>query len=324
MQTIKKGLLLEGFLSVVLASLMFFLAGIRNGIFLLSMPFELIGAGLRKLSLSSGIGNVIAIFLFIMLSLFPVFYFIKKEKKTGLNKVDTLLPVISIYCFYMLYQFINPGLMINQMPDLLAEPSALPYIKLSLSILFYSLSVGYMILRMVKTLSTIEAVDKSNYLYLGLQKILFFVSILYTFFLGYFTTIQFFIDYQKNINEGRSALNTLFIIIKYFLENIPIFYTILILIAGIVLLKAMMSSQPGEEVNAANQLGMISTRTVYITVISNIVLNTLQFLLSKRLNDTDFNLEFSLFPLIISFSAMILSGYFKKTKDLSEDNELII
>jgi hypothetical protein len=214
--------------------------------------------------------------------------------------------------------------MINQMPDLLADTSALPYIKLSLSILFYSLIVGYMILRMVRTLSRIKAVDKTNYLYLGLQKSLLFVSILYTFLLGYFTTIQFFTDYHKNIEEGRSALNTLFIIIKYILENIPILYTILILIAGIVLLKAMMSSQPGEEVNAANQLGMLSTRTVYITVISNIVLNILQFLLSKRLNDTDFNLEFSLFPLIISFSAMILSGYFKKTKDLSEDNELII
>jgi hypothetical protein len=56
----------------------------------------------------------------------------------------------------------------------------------------------------------------------------------------------------------------------------------------------------------------------------NILSNVLTFVFSKQLNDTAYRLEISLFPLIIAFMAMILSGFFKATKELNEDNEMII
>ena len=80
MREIKKGLLLEGFLSVLLAAFMFFILGISNGIYVLSIPFELIGKGLRYLSLSSGVGNIFAILFYVALSLLPAIYMNKKKE----------------------------------------------------------------------------------------------------------------------------------------------------------------------------------------------------------------------------------------------------
>jgi len=53
---------------------MFFMVGISNGVYLLSIPFELIEKGLRYLSLSSSIGNAIAILFYVAFSLKPVIY----------------------------------------------------------------------------------------------------------------------------------------------------------------------------------------------------------------------------------------------------------
>ncbi len=324
MQNVKRGFVLEGIFSMGLAVLMFFLAGISNGLFLLSIPFELIGAGLRRLSLSNTVGNGIAVLVFAVISLIPIFYMIYKIKKYRWDKVDVILPIISFYSFYMIYSFINPGLLLNQLPALIADASAMPYIKLSLSILFYSLCISYVILHTVGKLSKENMVNNSHYLYSGLQKILLTISVLYTFLIGYFSTFQLLVDFYKNIKEERSTVSFLFVFIKYTLKNLPILFTILIFMSAILLLKAMITNETREEMEAANRLGSISRRAVYITVISNITLNGIQFLLSNRLNDTDFSLEFSLFPLIISFSAMIISGYLRKTKELVEDNELII
>ena len=92
-----------------------------------------------------------------------------------------------------------------------------------------------------------------------------------------------------------------------------------------MLLKTMISSHmKEEEIKAANQLGIIGKTSVYVTVIANITLNVIQFLLSSQLNDTSYILEISVVPLIIAFSAIILAGYFRETKELYEDNEMII
>jgi hypothetical protein len=325
MRKLKNALFIEFFLSVGLALLMFFVVGLQNGMFLFSIPFEWIGTGLRYLSLWSTFGNVIAIFVYIFLSLLPLIYLLRKRKKIGLTKADALLPIISIYSFYMLYEFINPGLMIDRVPEIMADASSLPFVKMTLVIVFYSLCIGYLILRLAGTLSMSNIDNRFSYLCLGLQRILILVSVIYTFFLGYFYIFEALKNLSKYEAENSALINLLFTVVKYILESLPILFTILILIAAVNLLKEMIGNHmQEEEIIAANQMGRISRHTVYITVMSNITINIIQFLLSNQLNDTMYNLELSLFPLIIAFFAMILSGYFKQTKDLHEDNEMII
>ena len=55
------------------------------------LPFELIGKGLRFLSLSSAIGNVIAIIIYAVISMIPAIYIIYQRKRGRTQKEDILL-----------------------------------------------------------------------------------------------------------------------------------------------------------------------------------------------------------------------------------------
>ena len=79
--------------------------GVADGIMVLSLPFVLLGKGLRALSLSSGVGNVIAIVIYATISLCPLLLKIRKKW----TKKDILIPVSIAVMFYVLYYMINPG-----------------------------------------------------------------------------------------------------------------------------------------------------------------------------------------------------------------------
>jgi hypothetical protein len=325
MNKLEKGLLLEAALSFGLALLMFYVAGFDSAIFLLYLPFDLIGKGLRWLSLSSFAGNIAALILYAVLSLIPMIYLITIRAKSGTKRVDVLLPFISIYSFYMLYQFINPGFMLNRMPQTFKDMTALPFIKLSYSIIFYILIAGYLIFRMLGTITMKDTSDKIGSLCKQLQKILIFLCIFYTFFYSYFAAFQMFDKFKSYTNQNSAPINFIFVAAAYILEGLPILFSILILISGVLLLRAIiLNHMQEEEITAASRMGLVSRQAVYVTFLSNLALNVLQFLLSRQLNDTNYSMEISLFPLIIAFSAMILSGYFKETKKLHDDNEMII
>lgn len=325
MRNFKLILLMEGILSICLAVLMFYVFDLSSSIFILFLPIDAVGKGLRFLSLSSTLGNILALFLYVFLSMLPFLYLIRKKLKTGLTKIDFLLPVISIFSFYMIYEFINPKLMLKRVPAMVSMEGYIPMAKLSFSITFYALLLGYIILRLLDQLKAQASQDKLGYLCTQLGKILIIISTGYTFVLGYFTAFQLFGDLTKKTGEIKLPMNTYFIIISYIINALPVIFAILTILAGIALLQAMVTDHMQErEQIAAAALGQISKKTVYITVFCNISLNLLQFLFSRMLNDTSYSLELSLFPLVIAASAMILSGFFKETKELHEDNEMII
>ncbi len=339
MKKIKILLLFEGILSICFAIFMFYVAKLQSPLELLYMPFDWIGNALRWLSLSSFIGNVIALICYIVLSISPFIYLIIVKRRSGFQKIDMLLPVISIYLFLILYEFVNQGLMLNHVPQMLTDLSALPAIKLILAIIFYSLFLGYLILRTLGNLAKDSNEDRRQYLCQGLQKILLALSALYTFYIGYFAGYQMLSDINNYAVKASSTLpffspislsnNTVIdqfmVILTYLLRCLPIIFSVLILINGVALLKVMISCHlKEEEFIAAAQLSNVSKKAVYVTVFSNLLLNVTQLILSKHLSDTSFKLEIILSPVIIAFAATILSGYFRESKELKEDNEMII
>lgn len=326
MSKLEKNLITLGILSTLLAVLMYFPFKHDNAIYILIVPFDCIVMGLRWLSLSSVAGNILALGCYLLLSLLPVLYLILKRRKAGLRKADLLLPVISVYLFFMLYEFINPGLMLKRIPELPADNDMLPILKLSFAITFYSFVIGYLILRMLGNLSYKNSLGKLDFLCHQLKRILVIFSVVLTFLLCYSTPIQIFSELKQNsqlINKG--IIDTLFIILCALLKVLPAITSIIILIFAIKLLNAIINDHlQEEEILAASRLSFVSKTAVYITVICNIVINTAQFLFSKMLSDTNYNLEFSWFPLVVAFLAMILAGYFKETKEIYDDNEMII
>ena len=317
--------IVEGILSFLLAAILFYGMHLSHSIFILSIPFDLVGKGLRWLSLNSAFGNVISFVLYTVLSTTPLFLLFLKTRHRKPNNADLLLLILSGYTFYMLYEFINPQLMLSHTFDLLAEESMIPMVKLSFAIIFYTLMVSYLILSMISHLKELTSEDKLSTLCIHLSRILMIMAGIYTFYFFYFSSFDLFQRTDRYFVENRELINLYYPIFLYLLEALPIILSILTLLSGIHLLNAMVTDHMQEmEYLAARKMGEISRKTVYITVLCNILSNTLPFLLSNQLNNTDYNLDLSLTPLIIAFLAMILSGYFKETKELYDDNNMII
>ena len=108
-----------------------------SGLFstLIAFPFEQIGAGLRVLSLSGAVGNVIAIILYMLLGLIPagIWVFLHWRKKS--EPLDFMLLVISalLFCNPILHDqsgtFIHRSARHREMVPgkyLLFRPSGLP------------------------------------------------------------------------------------------------------------------------------------------------------------------------------------------------------
>ncbi len=316
---------IEGVLSICLAVIMFYGVGLSNPLFILSMPFDLIGKGLRWLSLGSFTGNITALLLYIALSLTPLLLLSIRAVRHKLNKSDLLLPIISIYSFYMMYEFINPQLMLHHTFAILSDATFIPMIKLSFSFVFYTLLIAYLILNMISHLNDSPMENKLGQLCFHLSRLLVLLSGIYTFLISYFISFKLFQNIDIYFSENRGSINLYYLLIDYVLETLPILFTILTLISGVGLLLAMVTDHLKEkEFLAAKKLSIISKQTVYVTVACNIASNALQFLFSNQLNDTNYTLDISLLPLVIAFLAVILSRYFKESMDLYEDNNMII
>lgn len=89
-----------------------------QGFELLYLPWEGVSFILRTLSFSGAAGNAVAFLLYVLISLLPIFYLVweKGIRKKQLYGEDLLLGILSIYTFYLLYAFINPGLLLNRLP----------------------------------------------------------------------------------------------------------------------------------------------------------------------------------------------------------------
>lgn len=339
MKKMEKFLLLEGVVSIGLAYFIFYLVKPDYLLELLYKPFEWIGNGLRWLSLSSSLGNAVAIILYAVISVSPLLYLLVRWRKKRMTKADVLLPIISVYTFYLLYHFINPGLMLQKTIQNIPGASLLPAIKYSYAVIFYSLSFAYLMLRVLGGLVTDIAEDRLQYLCKRLQAVLLAVSGLYVFFAGCFNTYEMLADLSNRapvhtnfpvdgsllMQQGNSLTNQLMVVITYLHQCFPVIFTVLILLSGIKLLSAMITHHMDEEeARAALRLSSVSRWTVYLTLLGDLLYNTVQFLLSSHLNDTNFTLNITLLPLVVAIFAMILSSYFKETKELQEENEMII
>lgn len=325
MKKILVALLIEGIAAIALSLFMKYYIGMEEAILLLYIPFDLIGKGLRCLSLQSSIGNILALIIYALLCLTPIFWLVFRKLRKQLNYSDILLPIISIYSFYMLFLFVNPNLMYRHVPELFMDESALSIVRLSLAIIFFTLVIGYLIIRMLTTLSQEKEENRMIFLCRRLQVLLYIISILYTFLLGYFSTFELFSQIDQRSFTTGTQMNQVYVLLSFVLKTVPVLFTIVTLVSGIVLLTTISTKhKQEEEVEAAKRMGMFSRRTAFLTVGCNIALNLFQLVFSSQLNDTSIVLNVSLAPLIISISAMILSGFFKETKELYEENEMII
>lgn len=99
--------------------------------YLITFPFEQIGWGLRKLSLSGAAGNVFAIIIYILICLIPCLILWRLKKTERFLKTDFFLPFLSVLLFAVIYYMINPGLFYGGVPGAVNTLLGSPFILYS-------------------------------------------------------------------------------------------------------------------------------------------------------------------------------------------------
>lgn len=308
---------------------------LESALLLLSFPFAGLGNVLRSLSLGSEIGNIAACVFYALISVIPLVWFWKKTNHKGRAWI---LPCMSLWLFYVIYNMVNPGYFIrNHFPGMLQGEEALPVFQLAVSILFYSMWIAYLMCGQAEKMKMHkEHALPDEWAALQLHKILGIAAAGITCFYAYTSVFviksiistgeqdsQWFAEgevWQPAAVTGDQTLG----VIRLVFALIPIVLTVFLIIKGMELLEEL--GNPGSDYQAerAEELSDYSLRMVYAVLISDFVENSMQFLFCTILSETDFSLNISFFPLILAFSARILAGNFRKSKELQEENDLFI
>lgn len=211
---VKNILGITSILSLALSCVMLFILKSESSLYIMSYPFDLIGNGLRKLSLLSTIGNIIALFIYTLICLMPALIYLYKYKRETSKEIDAILIGLSAYLFY---------------------------------------------------------------------------------------------------------------ITKYILSTVPMIISMIVMFVGIKLINDFRENQYGENVvEGIKKIYEYSKTTVYLSVVSSLLINGMQLFLSSAISEVNMFLNVPFIPLIVAFVGIILCRYFKESKDLYDDNNTII
>lgn len=323
MKNIHKNLVLIALLSVVVAVILFYGLDYQNGIYLLALPFDLLGKGIRWLSLHSAAGNIGAFILYFGLSLFPMaILFVRRKKR---EKADWILLLITLYHFFFLYFLINPGVTAARFYPKGTEWDMVSVLRVMLTVFYISLWGGYVFLRLTETVFAPAVYQKSISMNRLLRKLLLISAYLYVVLFFYNNTVKMFHDTGAAIKAQADTGACVYPGIGYLLTGIPVVFTVLIFLYGARLLEAMETGHLKEDENkAAVRLGEAGRHCIYATVICNLISNILQLFMAKQLNNINLTADISFLPLITALFSMILSAYFKEAEELKENDELFI
>ena len=299
---------------------------------LLYLPFELMGRFLRMLSLSGAAGNGVAWLVYVFSALLPVAAGAVwlKRKREGWTSLELLLVLLSAYSFYLLFLFINPHLFyeetgaVREMQGRRAE--LLPVLKCFSVSLWYILLVGYVLLRLLRKLQKEEILEQKGYLYRGLSSLLFCSLIVYGLgsvgggALGFIEGIQ-----KLKENEAAGNLDYLFAGLRMALTLAPQLCFLGVLWQGRILLGGLERGPfEASTLEAARKLSRTAVRMVQMSVFSALIWNGSLFLFRTSLVQVDYEVRFSLFPLLLAFGALIFTEYIQKAGELKQENELFV
>lgn len=287
----------------------------------MAFPFAQIGAGLRWLSLSGKLGNLMAIVLYVLLSLLPciVVLLVKRKRKPAYE--DVLVVVLSGLLFAVLYQMINPGLL----PMAFIAPGN-GMAKAMAGATVYSVLCTYIVLRLVRLFCKSQTHRLQKYM----VWLLLIVNAIFVYLLfgAGVNELIYGIEALQEANAGNEHLlgtSYLFLGLRFIVGSIPTAFNIAIVFSGIALLGALADNRYSEEtVATAAKLSKWCRLSLVVMVTSNAIFNVLQFLFAAKLNTVNSNIQIPVFSILFALAALLFSRFATENKALKEDNDSII
>ena len=306
--------------AAALAALCF--AGVIDGSplpLITGVPWMQLAALLRKLSLGSGTGNVLAIVLYAAVSLLPLLALALIRRKRPWAAEDLLLAALSALLFYGLYTLINPGR--------LAAMYGVKTAGVITGLVIWGMLAGYGLLRLVRRLFGKE--DRA--MWRAAAAVLWILALLFVYavFGGELGRLLASVRTLRDGNTGAEAgllrRSELWLVLQYMAEALPLLLNVWVIGAMLALLRQM-ADAPWSEASlaAADKLGRRCGVTLAATVVVQLVMAVAQLLVAPSVLQSNLSLSLPLGALTFTLAALILSRLLRRGKALQDDNDLFV
>lgn len=298
-----------------------------SGLFstLIAFPFEQIGAGLRAMSLSGAVGNVIAIILYLLLGIAPVgiWGILRWQKKS--EPIDYMLFVISALLFVTLFYMINPGLLSTGVSGTG---------KWSLGSTFYSVLLGYLLIRVLllyRNAGT-EKLQKGLWFFLGTVNVVLVYGI-------FGQELGILLQNLETVQKGNSGIELsdgfftfsnlsptyVFLFLHFAIRILPYVLDIIVVFQARRLLTAMKENLYQEEsIKLAEKLSHLCMWTLIATIGLAAAFNLLQLFFQSRLYQLEYVVTIPVFSLAFVLAVLLFARFIREMQRLKADNDLFI
>ena len=283
--------------------------------FIISFPFAQLGRGLRVLSLPGGVGNIVAIVLYVAVCLLPMLALALIRKK---NTEDALLPLISIVLFVAMYHMINPG--ITRMTNIA------PFEQMFLGGIIYSLLMAYGVIRILRSFNTATAHRLGRYIGIMLH----LLNIVFVFAAFGFTFAQmldaFVVFRAGNTVSGQHMVTTyVFIALQHIARALSYVLNIWVVFT-VQCLHAALSTDPYSDktLETANRVSRACVIALTASVLTTAAFNLLQLIFISRLYIVNSNINFPVVSILFVLGALLLTRYIMENKLLKEENDRFV
>ncbi len=319
------------------------------GIFTAAMafPFEQLGLLLRTLSLSGGPGNVVAIILYVTISLVPILALVAFARKRKLRPEDGLLALLSAALFAVLYLMTNPAMIGSFFGGAagtgaagngaagigIAGPGAagigaagIGVGKAVLGAMVYSVLCGYLVLRVLRLCfdGSTEKLQRYMVILLGLLNVLF----VYVVFGAHFSGLLHSLAALRAGNTGNEhllGLSYAFLALQFVVDALPYVFNIFVVRAALGLLDEMrVDRYSGASVAQSIRLARLCRTALAATVLAGIAFNLLQLIFAGRLLVVNSSVQIPVLSIAFVLAVLLVARFIEENKRLKDDNDMFI
>lgn len=306
-------LALEAAICIVLCVLQIHVSGLFSAA--AAFPLEQIGWGLRRLSLSGPAGNILAVLLYILISLVPFIIWLVLIKKQRMQPIDVLLPCISVLLLAVLYFMVNPGLF---------HTGVSGTGKWMLGSAFYSVLMGYLVIRILKTCTA----GGQKGLLRGLHLVLIVLNMVFIFYIFWQRLGTLLLDVQAALENStfmEADVDLIFLLLRYGADVLPFLLDIGVVFLSGELLNALAKDRYSDHAAAAaDHLARFCTGALIASVASQAALNILQLLFCERLSQTNMEISLPVCSLLFVLAVLLFAAFIREDQKLKQENDLFI
>ena len=289
----------------------------------MAFPFAPLGRLLRWMSRAGGVGNVVAVILYILLCLIPAGFMLLRWQRHKLGIEDGLLVLMSVLLFFQMYLMVNPALL----PQWLGPAAGGDMGGIILGGVFYSILVAYGALRVLRSCMVADGDRVCRYcaVLLGALAVVF-VFAAFAISPGQLLAGIREVRAANQGNEHLLGLTYVFLTLRCLVSSATYLIDLRVLFTAGWLLDVFRreGAYAQETVYAAGHLSRRSAYALMITVLMNLAFQLLQLLFMRHLHTSQTLLDIPLLPLVLVLAAMLLAQYLREGKRLKDDNDLFI